>query len=53
MKRPQGRPRRMLEDNINMDLKEIESEGVDWINLAQDTDQWRAVVNTEVKFRVP
>jgi hypothetical protein len=36
-----------------MDVKEIEWEGVDWINSAQDRDQWRAVVNTVMNFRVP
>jgi hypothetical protein len=46
-------PRRGLEDNIRMDLWKIESEGVDWIHLARDTDQWRAVVNTVTKLRVP
>jgi hypothetical protein len=40
-----GRPRRTLEDNIKMDIKEIWCDGVDWIHLAQDTLQWRALVN--------
>jgi hypothetical protein len=43
-KRPLGRPRRRWEDNI-MDLEEIGWGGMDWINLAQDGDQWRALVN--------
>jgi hypothetical protein len=52
-KRPLVRPRRRLWDNIRMDLKEVGWEGVDWIHLAQDTDQWRAVVNTVTNLRVP
>jgi hypothetical protein len=39
-------------DNIKMDLREIGSDGVDWIDMAQDRDQWRALVNT-LNFRVP
>jgi hypothetical protein len=44
--RPRGRPRRRWEYNIRMVLREIGWEGVDWIQLAQDRDQWRAVMNT-------
>jgi hypothetical protein len=44
-----GRPRCRWEDNIRMDLWEIGWEGVDWMHLAQDRDQWRAVVNTAMK----
>jgi hypothetical protein len=51
-KRPLGRPRRRWEDNIKMDLKEIGWGGIDWIDLAQDRDQWRALVNTVMKLRV-
>jgi hypothetical protein len=51
-KRPLGRPRRRWEDNIRMDLKEI-WEGVDWLHLAQDLEQWRALVNTVMNLRVP
>jgi hypothetical protein len=40
--RPPGRPRRTWEDNIRMDLREIRWGGMDWIDLAQDRDQWRA-----------
>jgi hypothetical protein len=40
-----------LEDNIRIDLREIEWEGVDWIYLAQDRNQWRAVVNTVTKLK--
>jgi hypothetical protein len=45
-KRPLGRPRLRWVDNIKMDLIEIGWDGVDWIELAQDRDQWRALVNT-------
>jgi hypothetical protein len=45
-KRPLGRPRRRWVDSIEMDLKEIGWDGVDWIDMAQDRDQWRALVNT-------
>jgi hypothetical protein len=45
-KKPLARPRRRREDNIRMDMRETEWKSVDWIHLAQDTDQWRAVVNT-------
>jgi hypothetical protein len=47
-KRPLGRPRRRWEDNIRMDLREIGWGGMDWIDLAQDRDQWRALVNLRV-----
>jgi hypothetical protein len=40
-------------DNIKMDLKEIGWDGVDWMDMAQDRDQWRALVNTVSKLRVP
>jgi hypothetical protein len=48
-----GRYRSRWEDNINMDSKDIECEGVDWIYLAQDRDRWRALVNTVMNFVVP
>jgi hypothetical protein len=48
-----GRPRRRWVDYIKMDLREIGWDGVDWIELAQDRDQWRALVNTVMNFRVP
>jgi hypothetical protein len=51
-KRPLGRPRRRWVDNIKMDLIAIGWEGVDWIDLAQDRDQWRALVNTVLNVRV-
>jgi hypothetical protein len=52
-KRPLGRPRSRWEDNIRMDLREIGWGGIDWINLVQDTDQWKALMNTVVNLRVP
>jgi hypothetical protein len=52
-KRPLGRPRRRWVDNIKMDLRMIGWDGVDWIDLAQDRDQWRALVNTIMNLRVP
>jgi hypothetical protein len=51
--RPLGRPRRRWEDNINMDLREIGWSGMDWIDLAEDGDQWRALVNTVMNLWVP
>jgi hypothetical protein len=52
-KRPLGRPMRRWEDNINMDLREIGIDGVNWICLAQDRVQWRAFVSTIIELRVP
>jgi hypothetical protein len=52
-KRPLGRSRRKWEDNIKMDLREIGWGGMDWTDLAQDRDQWRALVNTVMNLRVP
>jgi hypothetical protein len=51
-KRPLGRPRRRREDGIKMDLGEIGWGGVEWIHLAQDRDQWRALVNAVMNLRV-
>jgi hypothetical protein len=48
-----GRPRRRWVDNTKMDLREIEWHGRDWIELAQNGDQWRALVNTVMNLRVP
>jgi hypothetical protein len=50
---PLRRPRRGWEDNIRMDLRGIGWEDVYWIHLAQDTDQWRVLVNTVMDLRVP
>jgi hypothetical protein len=52
-KRPLGRPRRRWVNNIKMDLREIGWECIDWIDLAQDRDQWRALVNAVMNLRVP
>jgi hypothetical protein len=52
-KRPLGRPRRRWVDNIKMDLRKIGWDGMDWIDLAQDRDRWRALVNTVMNLRVP
>jgi hypothetical protein len=52
-KRPLGKPRCRWEDNIRMDLREMGWGGMDWIDLAQDRDQWRALVNTVMNLRVP
>jgi hypothetical protein len=51
-RRSLGRPRRRWEDGIRMDLREIGWVGVEWIQLAQDRDRWRAVVNAMMKLRV-
>jgi hypothetical protein len=50
--RPLGRPRRRWKDNIKTDLEEVGCGGVDCIELAQDRDRWRAVVNAVMKFQV-
>ena len=50
--RPLGGPRRRWEDNIKMDLREVIGGG-DWMELAQDKDRWRALVNMVMNFRVP
>jgi hypothetical protein len=52
-KRPLGRPGCWWEGNIKMDLREIGWVGMDWIYLAKDRDQWRALVNTVKNLRVP
>ena len=52
-KRPLGRPRSRWKDNIMMDLQEVGRGCGDWMELAQDRDSWRALVNTVMNFRVP
>jgi hypothetical protein len=52
-KRPLGRPRRRWVDNIRMDLGEVKWGDVDWIDLVQDRNRWRAVVNLVLNLRVP
>ena len=52
-KRPFGIPRRRWEDNIKMDLQAVGCEGMDRIDLAQDGDRWRALVNEIMNFRIP
>jgi hypothetical protein len=52
-RRPLGRPRLRWEDNIKMDLREVGCGGVDWIDLAQDRNRWRALVYTVMNLRVP
>jgi len=51
-KRPLGRPRHRWEDNIKMELQEAGCGGMDWIELAQDRDRWRALVNVIMNLRV-
>jgi len=51
--RPLGRSRRRWEDNIKMNLQEVGCGGMDWIELAQDRNRWRALVNAAMKLRVP
>ena len=48
-----GRPRRGWEDNIKMDLQETGSGSIDWIDLSEDRNKWRALVNTVMNLRVP
>jgi hypothetical protein len=50
-KRPLGRPRRRWVDNIKKDLIEIEWDGADWMDIAQDRNQWRALVKTVMNLR--
>jgi hypothetical protein len=52
-KRPLGRQRRRCVDNIKIDLRGIGWNGMDWIDLAQDRDQWRAPVDTVINLLVP
>ena len=52
-KRPLGRPRCRWENNIKMDLQEMGCGGMDWIDLVQDKDRWRALVNALMNVKVP
>jgi hypothetical protein len=52
-RRPLGRPRRRWMNNIKIDLREIGWDDMNWIDLAHDRDQWRALVNTVMNLRVP
>ena len=51
-KRPLGRPRRRWEDNVKTDLQEVGCGGIDWIDLAQDRDRWRVLVNAVMNLRI-
>jgi hypothetical protein len=51
-RRPLGRPRRSWEENIKMDLQDVGWGGMDWIEMAQDRDRWRAVVNAVMNLQV-
>jgi hypothetical protein len=52
-KRSPGRPRRRWVDNMKMEFIEIGLGGMDWIDLGQDRDQWRSLVNTVMYLRIP
>jgi hypothetical protein len=52
-KRPLGRPRRRWADNIKIELRETGRDDMDWIDVAQDRNQWRALVNTVMNLQVP
>jgi hypothetical protein len=52
-KRALGRPRHRWVDNIKMDFKDIGWDCIDWIDLAQDMEQWRTLVNTVMNLRIP
>jgi hypothetical protein len=52
-RRPLGRPRHRRDDNCKMHFREIEWGSMDWIDMAQDRDQWKALVNTEMNLQVP
>ena len=52
-KRPLGRPRHRLKDNIKMDPQKMGGGDMDWIKLAQDRDRWRALVNVVMNLQVP
>jgi hypothetical protein len=52
-KRPRGRARCRWENNGQIDLQEVRYEGMDWINVAEDRDRWRGLVNEVMNLRVP
>jgi hypothetical protein len=52
-RRPFGRPRHRWEENSKMNLQEMEYGFIDWIELAQDRNRWRALVNAVMNLRVP
>jgi hypothetical protein len=52
-KRPLGRPRHRLEDNNKTDLQEVECGGMNWIEMAQDSDRWQALVEVVMYLWVP
>jgi hypothetical protein len=52
-KRSLGKPRRRWEDNIKTDFQEVGYGGIDWIELAQDKDRWRVLVNAVINLQVP
>ena len=52
-KKPLGRPRRRWEDNIKIELQEVGRGWGNWMELAQDSDRWRALVSTVMNFGVP
>jgi hypothetical protein len=53
MEKPLGRPRRRWEDNIKVELQKVKCRGMDWIDLAQDRNRWRALVNAVINLRRP